>query len=112
MTDPFIDHVAELAGQTKKSLEQIADELDESGLEAQASILRVMAGQHRQLALDCLTTTQPIDIARHDLVTRLLKSIEEIEELSAELLTRGKKGHSELSEAATLLQRAVDQQDA
>jgi len=110
MTDPFIDHVAELAGQTKKTLEQLANELDEAGLQAQAAILRVIAGQHKKLAHDCLTTTQPIDIVRHDMTARLSKSIEEIEEISAELLTRGRSGHSELSEAAGLLKRALDRQ--
>lgn len=110
MTDPFIDRVAELSGQTNKTLEQVAEDLEASGLPTQARTLRVMAKMHMSLAHDCLTTTQPIEIFSHDLSVRIRRSIEEIKEISADLLTRGKGGHSELSEAAELLQRAVDQQ--
>ena len=111
MTDPFIDRIAELTGQTKRTLEQVANDLEGAGLEAQASILRSVAKQHGQLAHDCLTITQPIEIARHNLRARVTKLLDETQELSAEMMSRGKEGHSELSDAAALLERALEKQD-
>lgn len=108
-----MDRVATLATKTKAALDEVAEALEDadSGLEAQADTLRVIAEQQRQLAHDCLTETQPIDIARHSVTVRMMKTIEEIQDISAELLSRGKPGHSELSEAATLLQRGLDKLD-
>ena len=111
MTEPFMDQVAELAGQTTRTLEQIAEDLDMSGLGAQATTLRTIASLQRKLAHDCLTTTQPIDIARHDFVVRLLRAIEEIENISDELMMEGRGSSSELLEAVSLLQSVVDQQN-
>ena len=111
MTDRFTDRVAELAGQTTRTLKEVAAACDDSGLVAQASTLRNIADLHAKIALDCLTETQPIEVERYNLIDRIQKTIEEIEEISADLLTRGKKGHSELSEAASILHRALAQQD-
>lgn len=108
-----MDRVATLASKTKAALDEVAEKLEsaDAGLESQAATLRAIAEQQRQLAHDCLTETQPIDIARHSITVRLMKALEEIEDISAELLTRSKPGHNELSEAATLLQRGLDKLD-
>lgn len=110
MTDRFIDRVAELAGKTTRTLEQVARDLDESGLTAQAATLRSISKMHAKIACDCLVETQPIEVERFRLSDRIEKSIDEIEEIAADLLNRGKPGHSELSEAAELLVRARKQQ--
>lgn len=110
MTDPFIDRVAELAGQTKKTLEQLADEIGEAGLQAQASTLRVIAKQHERLAYDCMTTTRPIEIVHHGLSVRIRKYLVDIDEMATDLLARGKPGHRELGEAAALMRLALTKQ--
>lgn len=111
MTDRFTDRVAELSGQTTRTLKQIANECAESGLVAQASTLRSIAELHAKIALDCLVETQPIEAERYNLIDRITKAFDEIEEISADLLNRGKRGHSELTDAAALIKRALDHQE-
>ena len=111
MTDRVIDRVAELAGQTTRTLEQVARVLDETGLVAQSATLRSIAKLHTQIALDCLTETQPIELQRYNLPERIEKSIQVLDEIAADLLSRNKTGHSEISEAASLLRQALHQQE-
>ena len=110
MTDQFIDRIAELAGQTTRSLDLLAAVIEESGLAAQAATLRSISRLHAKVALDCMVETQPIEISRYNLSERLLRSINEIDDISADLLNRGRPGHSALSEAAMILRQALSSQ--
>lgn len=107
MTDRFIDRVANLAGDTTRVLKQTADALEQSGLVTQANILRRVAALHEQIALDCLIETQPIEVARFQLPERIAKQAEALKDLAADLLERGHPGHSEVAEAAELLENAL-----
>ena len=108
MTDRFIERVAELAGQTTRTLEQVSRVLDEAGLSSQAATLRSIARLHAQIAMDCLTETQPIEVERYNLPERIQRSVQTLDDLSADLMSRNKPGHTEISEAAGLLQQALD----
>ena len=110
MADRFIDRIAELAGQTTRTLEQVATILLESGLDSQAKTLQTIARLHAQIAIDCISETQPIALERYNLPERMRKTAKEIEEISTDLMTRGKVGHSELSEAIDLINKALDKQ--
>ncbi len=110
MADRFTDRVADLAGQTTRVLTQIAMVVEESGLLAQASTLRDISKLHAQIAIDCLIETQPIELERYNLPQRIAKAIEEVEEISADLMSRGRSGHSEMSDAAALITQALHQQ--
>lgn len=108
MVDRFVEKVAEFAGKTARTLEEIASVFDEIGLEEHGKKLREIAKQHSQLALDCLTETQPIEVQRYRIPERIQANVRILRELSADLLTRGKPGHNEIEEAADLLQSALE----
>lgn len=102
----FIDRVSELASRTKKILDIVAGELEQSGLASQARVLRVVAKEHAKLLHDCLTTTQPISI-RSEVASRIVKTISEINELSSATLDREKEARDELEKASKILQDAL-----
>lgn len=110
MTDRFVDRVSDLAGRTTRTLEQVCADLEEVGLYAQANTLRNISREHAQISVDCLVETQPIEVQRYNLKERIERSMEEVQEISADLLSRGKPGHSEMSEAADLIGQAMEQQ--
>lgn len=107
MVDRFVERVANLAGLTCRTLEEIAKVQDEAGL-PHGETLRQLARQHQQVALACLTETQPIEVQRYRTAERIETNIRALRELSADLLTRGKQGHNEIEEAADLLQLALE----
>ena len=111
MADRFTDRVAVLAGQTTRTLLQMAKELEESGLSSQAATLRNISNLHAQIANDCLIETQPIELERYRLVDRLAKCIEDVQQVSADLMARRKPGHGEASDAADILEHVLAQQD-
>lgn len=111
MADRFTDRVAVLAGQTTRTLQQIAKELEESGLPAQANTLRSIAKLHAQIANDCLIETQPIELERYRLNDRMASCVEEIREISADLMARRKPGHGEMSDAASIVEHVLERQD-
>jgi len=111
MTDRFIEQVADIAGRTAKALEKVAGELEaQHGMVTQPGMLRTIAKTQRKLAVDCTTTTQPIEIDRYNLTKRLRKIMNECSEVAADLLARGKPGHNELAEAAELIRDALESQ--
>ena len=109
MTDRFIDRVTKLATQTKQALTNIAQELDFAGLPAQARTLRIIAKEQSQLVIDCLTTTQPIEINLFNFKKRIKKCTEDLHELSTDLMANSHPGHSEVSEAAKILERLLEE---
>ena len=110
MTERFMERVADLAGRSSKAIDKVAGELEARGMVTQPGLLRTIAKSHRKLAIDCMTTTQPIEISRYDLTKRIEVIMNECKEIAAELLNRGEPGHNELAEAAELLQQALDDQ--
>lgn len=110
MTDRFIERVAELAGQTKRVLLSVAQELESAGLSGQASTLRTIADAQSQLAIDCLSTTQSIEPNLFQFKKRIKKNVKDLQELAADLITDNRPGHSEVSEAANILERVLEDQ--
>lgn len=110
MVDRFIERVANLAGRTARVLEKVSEELEEAGLITQPSLLRVIAKANRDLAHDCLTKTQPIEIGRYDLTSRLNRIMDESREIAAELMARGQSGHNEIYEASELIEKVLKMQ--
>ena len=108
MVDRFIERVAELSGQTCRTLEELAKVMDESGL-PHASVLRNIAKTHAQIALDCLSETQPIEVQRYNLTDRIKMIIKSMEELSSDLLSRNKRGHAEVDEAISFLRLVLEE---
>lgn len=107
MVDRFVDRVANLAGLTSKTLEEIAKVADEAGL-PHGNTLRRLAREHSKIALDCLVETQPIEVQRFAIHERIETSIRILQELSADMMSRGEKGHNDVEEAADLLQSALE----
>lgn len=105
MTDTFLDRIANLAGKTARVLDSLADTIEDIdvGLESQAATLRKVANEHRQVALDCLTETQPLSTRRLSLGRQLRDLAEEARQVAAELMQRGIAGHDEISDAADQL---------
>ncbi len=112
MVDRFIQRVADLAGRTSRVLKKVAAELEEEGYVTQPGLLKVVAKSNEALAHDCSTKTQPIDVDRYNLTERLRKIIEETDDIAADLLSRGKIGHNELSEASGLFRKVLNNMDA
>lgn len=113
VTDAFIDRVSELAGRTARVLDQLAEAVADAdvGLDAQVDQIRAVANEHRKIALDCLSETQPIALRRVSLGRQLRDLAEESRQVAAELLQRGIHGHTEVSEAADQLEAVADQAD-
>ncbi len=111
MVDRFLERVANLAGRTSRALDKVASELEKDGYITQPGMLRAIAKSNSALAHDCATTTQPIEVERYNLTNRIKKLKEEADEVAADLLSRGKQGHNELSEISVLAQRALELQD-
>ncbi len=107
MVDRFIERVANLAGRTAKALEKVAAELEEAGFVTQPGILRAIAKSNRALSHDCSTTTQPIEIGRYDLTSRLNRIMNESREIAADMMSRSKPGHNELYEASELIEKVL-----
>jgi|GEM_PF-3954827 len=107
MVDRFVDRVANLAGLTSRTLEEIAKVIDETGL-PHAATLRQLAREHSKIALDCLVETQPIEVERFNIGDRIETSVRLLQELASDMMARGKDGHSEVSEAAELLRLALE----
>jgi len=111
MVDRFIERVAELAGRTSRVLKQVASELEEEGYVTQPGLLKAIAKSNEALAHDCSTVTQPIDVSRYNLTDRLKRIIEEADDIAADLLSRGKVGHNELSTVSEMLREIMGSQD-
>jgi len=110
VTDKFIDRVAKLATQTKQALNDIAEELDFAGLPAQARTLRSIAKEQSRLAIDCLATTQSIEPNLFNFKKRVKKCVENLHELATDLMANSHSGHSEVSEAAKIIERLLEEQ--
>jgi len=52
--------------------------------------------------------TQPIEVQRFAIDERIETSIRILQELSADMMSRGANGHSDVEEAADLLQSALE----
>jgi hypothetical protein len=110
MVDRFIERVADTAGRTARALRKVASEIDESYV-TQRGLLNTIAEANDKLSHDCATSTQPIDVERYNLPERLKKIIEELDNVAADLLSRGIIGHSDLSEASSAIRKVVDRLD-
>lgn len=111
MTDVFLDRVSQLAGRTARVLDAIAQVLEEQELVNQAKTLRRVADDHKKIALDCLTETQPIEVRRLPIGRQLRNLAEESRQVAAELMQRGIPGHTKISEAAQELDEVADLAD-
>jgi len=111
MVDRFLERVANLAGRTSRALDKVAKELEGDGYVTQPGMLRAIAKSNRALAHDCATTTQPIEVERYNLTARLKKIMDESREVAADLMSRGKPGHNELSEASDLIEKVMNMQE-
>jgi len=113
VTDRFIDRVSELAGRTKRALDQVAEVLqrveDEkgAGIEAYIVTLQRIANEHAKIALDCLVETQPLELLRLQPDKRLEKMAEDAREIATDLLTRRIPGDGRVEDAATYLSEAA-----
>lgn len=110
MADLFLDRIAQLAGKTSRTLKQVAEDLEGLGLASHASTLKQISSLHEKIAYDCMAETQPIAMKRYDLRERMIKTIDEISEISEELSQGGNPGHEELEEAVGLLLQALGRQ--
>lgn len=110
MVDRFLERVANLAGRTSKALDKVATELEEAGFVTQPGMLRAIAKSNQDLSHDCSSTTQPIEIARYDLTSRLNRIMDESREIAADMMSRSKAGHNELYEASELIEKVLDMQ--
>lgn len=107
MTDKFRDAVSELSERTARTLDEVSEKVYEAGLLEPSNTLNSLSEQHKKMVHNCLVETQPIDAIRYDLNRRFRNDIEELRELAADLLSRGKPGHDQISEAAELLEEAL-----
>jgi len=110
MDDRFIERVANLAGRTARALEKVSAELEDAGFITQPGMLRAIAKSNRDLSRDCSTSTQPIEIGRYDLTSRLNKIMDEAQEIAADIMSRSKPGHNELYEASELIKKVLEMQ--
>lgn len=108
MVDRFIERVASLSTRTVNVLDRVSDELKEAGFVTQHELLRIISDAHRRLAQACMSDTQPIEVERYNLTNRLKKIIDEARDVAADMLSRRRNGHSDMSEAADLIQKVLD----
>jgi len=111
MADSFMERVANLAGRTAKALDQLAGELDQAGFVAQSVMLRSIAKSNRKLCHDCSATTQPIEIESYNLTVKIRRIMEDAREVAELMIEEGRPGYREVSEAADIMQAAIDSQE-
>lgn len=103
MAQSFVDQVASTASDTAKALREVAASVKRAGLPGDAGLLEELAAKLSRLALDGLSTTQPIEIAKENYHSRLTHYIEALQELAGDLLMNSKPGSSGVAEASRLL---------